>query len=90
MKAFFIYKDGKLVGNPIGYTTKNGALKSLVDTIDWHKCKDHISGLATLIKKTNLPAIIPEEMYQTIKEIVPKDRCKFVEKEFEIVFKDEN
>ena len=49
-----------------------------------HNHKDHISGLATLIKKTNLPAIIPEEMYQTIKEIVPKDRCKFVEKEFEI------
>ena len=49
-----------------------------------HNHKDHISGLATLVKKTNLPAIIPEEMYQTIKEIIPKDRCQFIEKEFKI------
>ena len=37
MKAFFIFKDGKLVGNPIGYTTIQGAQKSLVGCEDWTK-----------------------------------------------------
>ena len=34
MKAFFIFRDGELVGNPIGYTTEKGALKSLDKSID--------------------------------------------------------
>ena len=44
-----------------------------------HNHKDHISGLATLIKKTNLQLFIPTEMYDGIKEIVPKQRCEFIE-----------
>lgn len=35
-KAIFIYRDGKLVGNAIGYTTEKGARRSLVGSIDWY------------------------------------------------------
>ena len=49
-----------------------------------HNHKDHINGLATLVKKTNLPVIIPKEMYQSLKEIVPKDRCEFVNQVYNI------
>ena len=44
-----------------------------------HNHKDHINGLASLIKKTNLQLFIPQEMYEGIKEIVPKDRCEFID-----------
>lgn len=44
-----------------------------------HNHKDHINGLASLIKKTNLQLFIPTEMYEGIKEIVPKDRCEFID-----------
>ena len=44
-----------------------------------HNHKDHINGLASLIKKTNLQLFIPLEMYDGIKEIVPKDRCEFID-----------
>lgn len=37
MKAFFIYKDGGIVGSQVGYTTRKGALKSLVGSVDWYK-----------------------------------------------------
>ena len=44
-----------------------------------HNHKDHVNGLASLIKKTNLQLFIPLEMYDGIKEIVPKDRCEFID-----------
>lgn len=37
MKAFFIYRDGKKYGSPIGYTTEKGAKKSLVGCEDWYR-----------------------------------------------------
>ena len=49
-----------------------------------HNHKDHISGLASLIKKTNIPAIIPIEMYDGLKEVLPKEKCKFIDDKFEI------
>ena len=49
-----------------------------------HNHNDHINGLASLIKKTTLPLFIPQEMYDGIKEIVPKDRCEFIDDEFKI------
>ena len=49
-----------------------------------HNHKDHINGLASLIKKTNLQLFIPQEMYEGIKEIVPKDRCEFIDDIFKI------
>ena len=49
-----------------------------------HNHKDHISGLASLIKKTHIKVFIPLEMYDGIKELVPKDRCEFVDDIFKI------
>lgn len=49
-----------------------------------HCHKDHTSGLSSLIKKTNLNVYIPEEMYDSLKEYVPKERCIFVDDKFKI------
>ena len=49
-----------------------------------HCHKDHTSGLATLINKTKLNVYIPEGMYDSLKEYVPKSRCIFVDDEFNI------
>lgn len=49
-----------------------------------HNHKDHISGLASLIKKTHIKVFIPIEMYDGIKELVPKDRCEFIDDKFKI------
>lgn len=49
-----------------------------------HSHKDHINGLKSLIKNTNLTVYIPEKMYPDLEEIVPPHRCKFIEDKFEI------
>ena len=49
-----------------------------------HCHKDHISGLTSLIKKTNLNAYIPEKMYESLKEYLPLDKCIFIYDEFNI------
>ena len=49
-----------------------------------HSHKDHINGLKSLIKHTNLVVYIPEKMYPDLEEIVPLHRCKFIEDKFEI------
>ena len=49
-----------------------------------HCHSDHIKGLSALIKHTNLSVIIPKEMYIDLENIVPKERCQFVEDSFSI------
>lgn len=49
-----------------------------------HSHKDHINGLKTLIKNTNLTVYIPEKMYDDLKDIVPQYRCEFIEDKFQI------
>lgn len=49
-----------------------------------HCHKDHTSGLSTLINKTNLNVYIPEAMYDSLREYVPKARCVFIEDQFNI------
>ena len=49
-----------------------------------HCHNDHTKGLASLIKHTNLNVYIPEEMYESLKEIVPSPKCIFIEDTFEI------
>ena len=49
-----------------------------------HCHKDHIKGLSTFINKTKLPILIPEEMYESLKEIIPYAKCHFIEDEFQI------
>ena len=49
-----------------------------------HCHKDHTSGLSTLVNKTKLNVYIPEGMYDSLKEYVPKSRCIFVDDNFTI------
>lgn len=49
-----------------------------------HCHKDHISGLTSLIKHTKLEVYIPEDMYESLKEYVPYEKCKFITDEFYI------
>ena len=49
-----------------------------------HCHKDHTRGLSTLINKTKLNVYIPEEMYDSLKEYVPKYRCIFIDDTFNI------
>ena len=49
-----------------------------------HCHKDHTSGLSTLINKTKLNVYIPKDMYDSLKEFVPKDRCVFIDDTFTI------
>lgn len=49
-----------------------------------HSHSDHIKGLETFIKKTNIKVYIPKEMYHELESIVPVDRCVFIGDNFSI------
>ena len=49
-----------------------------------HCHKDHINGLSSLIKHTKINAYIPSEMYDSLKEYIPRERCEFVDDKFNI------
>lgn len=49
-----------------------------------HSHSDHIKGLKTFLKETNIKVYIPEEMHAELKEILPKERCIFIEDKFNI------
>ncbi len=49
-----------------------------------HCHNDHIKGLASLIKHTKLKVFIPEDMYDSLKEVVPYPNCIFIDDTFEI------
>lgn len=49
-----------------------------------HNHKDHIKGLATTIKHTNLMVLIPKEMYKSLEEYVPYDRCVFIDDDYNL------
>ncbi len=49
-----------------------------------HCHNDHIKGLASLVKHTNLDVYIPEAMYDSLKEYIPYPRCKFIDDTFTI------
>ena len=49
-----------------------------------HCHKDHIKGLSSLIKKTNLEVFIPEEMYDSLKEYIPYPKCRFINDKYNI------
>lgn len=49
-----------------------------------HCHKDHINGLSSLMKHSSLKAYIPEKMYDSLKEILPKERCIFIDDNFTI------
>ena len=49
-----------------------------------HNHADHVKGLTALLKYTELPVLIPEEMYNSLKDKVPKERCQFITDTFKI------
>ena len=49
-----------------------------------HCHKDHINGLSSLIKHTKINAYIPSDMYDSLKEYSPRERCEFVDDKFNI------
>lgn len=49
-----------------------------------HCHNDHIKGLSSLLRHTNLKVYIPREMYDSLKEYVELERCVFIEDEFKI------
>ena len=49
-----------------------------------HNHKDHISGLSSLMKRTNIDAYIPEAMYEGLKEVLPRAKCHFIDDTFNI------
>ena len=64
--------------NSLSFTDFSGILIT-------HCHTDHIKGLTSLLKHTNLNVFIPQEMYDSLKEYVPKDRCIFIDDKFKIV-----
>lgn len=49
-----------------------------------HCHNDHTKGIASLLNHTNLKVYLPEEMYESIKGIIPYSKCIFVPDEFTI------
>lgn len=103
MKAFFIYRDGVLTGNPIGYTTENGAIKSLVGCEDWHKCRNnyrHFYSNEDMPEEYKTNGLYKEmfdksgwllnngKWSKVIWTPYLKEHYNIVEKEFDIVFKE--
>jgi phosphoribosyl 1,2-cyclic phosphodiesterase len=43
-----------------------------------HSHSDHIKGLQSIIKKTKIKILIPEKMYDELKNIVPENRVIFI------------
>lgn len=103
MKAFFIFKDGELVGSPIGYTSDKGAKKSLVGSEDYcnvlHKydfanaCEKAPQelidmGLYEWYSSINLYLFNRDVWTRKIWNKYFNEHYKIIEKEFDIVFKD--
>ena len=103
MKAFFIFRDGELFGNPIGYTTEKGARKALVGCEDWHRELDryYIGNGETEVpqesidmgfykwgKYVNCYLFDREVWSRKIWTPYVKEHYQIIEKEFDIVFKD--
>lgn len=103
MKAYFIFKDGELVGSPVGYTSIKGAKKSLVGSEDYcnelHKydyANAEVSAPQELIdmgmyvweNSINLYLFNREVWSRKIWNKYLDEHYKIIEKEFDIVFKD--
>lgn len=63
--------------NSLSFTDFSGILIT-------HCHNDHIKGLSALLRHTKLNVYIPEEMYESLKEYVDKDRCIFIGDKFNI------
>ncbi len=54
------------------------SINDLTGILISHSHSDHIKGLQSIIKKTNLKILIPEKMYEELQNIVPKNRVIFI------------
>lgn len=63
---------------------KNLTFEDFSGILITHSHSDHIKGLSSLIKHTNLNVYIPKKMYIDLENIVPKERCNFIEDTFYI------
>ena len=60
----------------------NVKIESLNGILISHIHNDHISGLASLIKKINIPVYIHEDLYLEIKKIIPIENIKIINSDF--------
>lgn len=101
MKAWFIFYDGVLVGNPIGYTTAKGARKSLVGSKTWYAVLRQYGGGHMTSKPSadqiacfdyddedNMWIFNRERWTRDVWSKYVEDHYKIVEKEFDIIFRD--
>ena len=77
MGISYITLKRRLEGNSLSLSKFSGILIT-------HCHKDHISGLKSLIKNTDIKVYIPEEMYESLSDIVPIERCIFIGDLFKI------
>ncbi len=75
-----------LIDCGINYTRIKKSLEKIdrdINSLDGilisHTHSDHIGGLASLIKKVNIPVFIKEELYSEIKNIIPKENIVLIE-----------
>ena len=98
MKAFFIFKDGEVVGSQIGYTTEKGAIISLIGSKEWHEqLSKYYKGNGNINEsdlnefyefKPNINAYLFNQVKWSNKIWKPfvKENFEIIEKEFNIVF----
>ena len=102
MKAWFIIKNGEIIGNPTGYETEKKARKGAEKTKDYKKLTKKYP---LLINKEKLIdelknskvyqkgcskdwyVLIHEKWYKNVWKTFVKENYQFEQKEFDIVFK---
>jgi phosphoribosyl 1,2-cyclic phosphodiesterase len=74
-----------LIDAGISFLSLKESMKNLNKKVDditgiliTHCHKDHTKGLATILKNTSLKVLIPDKMYDELKDIVPKNRVIFI------------
>lgn len=63
---------------------KNLAFNDFSGILITHGHSDHVKGLESIIKHTNLDVFIPKKMYIDLENIVPESRCQFIDDNFSI------
>ncbi len=72
----------KLIGH---LETNKIKINDIAGILITHNHKDHISGLKTLIKKTNMKVFIPKEMFESLSEQIDESDCEFIEDGYRII-----